>query len=122
MEDKVVTGLLKAEKLVQKIKKKVKRNDLDYTIQAVVESINIGEVKYAVRITPINESVGPMVFVADSVKELNEKLQYRLDNGLDADDIEINYHESMLKNLSNTFDFHKMRIEQINKLKEEEKK
>lgn len=120
MEDKVIKGLLQAEKLVQKIKKKVKRNDLDYTIQAVIDSTNPSVVKYAVRITPINEATGPLVFVADSVKELQEKLQYRLDNGLDETELQINYHESMVKNIENTLEFHRSRAEELKNKKEGE--
>lgn len=121
MEDKVVKGLLKAEKIVLKIKKKVKRNDLDYTIQAVIDSTNPGVVKYAARITPLNEATGPLVFVADSIKELQEKLQYRLENGIDEKDITLKYHEAMVKNLTNTLSYHEQMVEDILKQPDEPK-
>lgn len=113
MEDKVKKGLLEAEKLVQKIKKKVKRNDLDYTIQAVLDSTAPGVVRYAVRVTPINEAVAPMVFVGDTIQELHDKIKFRLDNGLDEKEIELNYHESMIKNIEKTIEFHKARVEEL---------
>lgn len=115
MEDKVKKSLLEAEKLVQKIKKKVKRNDLDYTIQYVMDSTNPSVLKYALRITPINEALGPITIVADTGKELLEKLQYRLDNGLEENELQIAYHESMVKNLENTIKFHKERAEALKK-------
>ncbi len=119
MADKTINGLLKAEKLVNKIKKKVRRNDLDYTIQAVIDSTAPGVVRYALRITPINEALGPMVFVANSIEELHEKLQYRLDNGLETEDIEIAYHEAMVKNLQSTIGFHETRVDELKKQKDE---
>ena len=118
MEDKITKGLLQAEKLVQKIKKKVKRNDLDYTIQAVVDSTAPSTIRYAVRITPINEAVGPMVFVANSIQELHEKLEYRLENGLDQEDLEVKYHEAMIANLTKSREFHEERVKEL-KIKEE---
>lgn len=119
-EDKTTKSLLEAEKLVQKIKNKVKRHDLDYTIQAVIDSTTPNTIRFAVRVTPLNEAVGPIIFVANSGPELLEKLQYRLDNGLDEDELMINYHESMVKNVEKTLKYHQDKIEELNNKEEEE--
>lgn len=117
MEDKTKKSLLEAEKLVMKIKKKVKRNDLDYTVQAVLDSTMPSTVRFAVRITPINEATGPMIFVANTGKELLEKIQYRLDNGLDETEIQKDFHKFTIANINKTIEYHE---EALKKLEEEE--
>jgi len=120
MEDKTKKSLLEAEKLVMKIKKKVKRNDLDYTIQAVLDSTMPGQVNFAVRITPINEASAPMIFVARTGKELVEKMNYRLENGLDEVEIQKDYHKFSIANIQKTIEYHEEQLEKLKKLQEEE--
>ena len=46
------SDLLKAEKLLIKIRKNLKRNDLDYTLQISMNATQPGKLRYAAQINP----------------------------------------------------------------------
>lgn len=118
--DEVKKSLLEAEKLVVKIKKKVRRQDLDYTIQYVMDSTNPGVLKYGLIITPINEATGPMKFVASTGKELLEKLKYRLDNGLDQVEMQKDFHKFTIANIKKTIQYHEEQLKVLEQQEQEE--
>ena len=112
--------MLEAEKLAIRIKKKLKRNDLDFTVQVSLSSNDPGKIYYATQITPVAEGIAPMTFIAPNGDELIAKLKDALDNKLDPEQVEKAYHESQIHHANRTIKFHEERIKEIEEPEEEE--
>lgn len=68
--------LLKAEKTIKKIIRKVFKNSLiDYSVQVTVSSLDPGKVKYGVFISSPSRHVQDVTFMFDSFEELDKTLQ-----------------------------------------------
>ena len=112
--------MLKAEKLAVKIKKKVKRNDLDFSVQVSVSSQDPKKIYYALQITPIAEGIAPMTFIDSDADEFIAKIERQLEN-LDPNLIEKEYHKAQITHAKRTITFHEERITEIDKENEEPK-
>lgn len=88
--------LLKARNLVNKIIKKFKRNDLDYTVQLSVSSIHPDSVKYCAQIEAPANGLQPITFVKDSYKELINALELA-EKGLNQDEVDRAYYNSQIE-------------------------
>lgn len=114
--DNIKTTMLKAEKLAIKIKKQLKRYDLDYTIQVSVNSTRPNKISYALQITPPAEGLGPVTFVThDDAKEFLEKIEAQT-RKIDIEFVEIAYHEAQIKSSEHNIELHKNRIEELKKV------
>lgn len=120
MVDTIKNTLLEAEKLAVKIKKKAKRNDLDYSIQISVSAADPKTIYYAAQITPMAEGIAPQTFIAKDGDQLLKKMQDALDLKMSASQIEKAYHEAQMKHAERTVAYHKESIEKLDKEENEE--
>lgn len=113
MTDTIKTTLLEAEKLAIKIKKKAKRNDLDFTVQVSISSNDPKQTYFAAQITPFAEGIAPQTFIAKTGEELINKMQAALDGKVSPSQIERAYHESQIAHAKRTIEFHESNIKTI---------
>jgi hypothetical protein len=102
--------LLKLEKLAKKIiRKSLKNNTLDYTVQISVSSLEPNKVKYSTMISSPASGVQPILFTYDSFALLEAALETAV-KSYNPRAIEIAYHE-------NRINTHKAKAEQHEKRK-----
>lgn len=104
--------LQKLEKLAIKLVNKLKRRDLDYTIQASINSTDRTVVRYAVQITSPANGLMPITFIGLTPEELFDKIKVATKN-IDYDKVEEAYHEAQILACERTIQGHKERIEEI---------
>ena len=107
--------LKKARTLVNKIVKNLKRNDLDYTIQASISSIHPDRVVYCAQIESPANGLAPLTWICNSKEELIEKLTLS-EKGLDQKAVEKAYIEAEIKRAKEKQEFFE---EKLVELKEE---
>lgn len=117
MNDSIKQTMAKAEKLAIKIKKKIKRNDLDYSVQVSMSTSDPGQLYYALQITPVAEGIKPMTFIDKSPTAFIEKIEARLED-IDAEKIEIAYHESQIAHAKRTIEYHEESIKELTEISE----
>lgn len=106
-------SLLELEKLVKKIiRKSLKDNTLDYTVQFSISKLEPGVVKYAAMITSPAQGVQPITFVFDRLTDLESAL-IEAEKELNRDAIEIVFHQSRINSYKNKILAHEERIVQI---------
>lgn len=118
MADTIKKTIYDAEKLANKFRKKLKRNDVEFNIQISLSSADPGQIYYALQFTSVADGVAPITFIKRSPEELISSLETQLEK-IDTDEIEKTYHESQINHAERTITFHKERIEEINKAKNE---
>lgn len=104
--------LKKIEKVVLKLRNKMKRADIDYTVQLSRNSADPGKIRYAVSMTAPANGLAPVVFIADTSEELIKQVKESAKN-IDYAAIEIAYHEAQIKSCERTIIGHQERIEAI---------
>ena len=104
--------LKKIEKVVLKLRNKMKRADIDYTVQLSRNSADPGKIRYAVSMTAPANGLAPVVFIADTSEELIRQVKESAKN-IDYAAIEIAYHEAQIKSCERTIIGHQERIEAI---------
>ncbi len=115
-QDKSVSGqLLTLEKLVKRIiRKSLKNNTLDYTVQFSVSNVDTpGKVKYAAMISSPATGVQPITFMADSYQELEETLKGAVD-GINKKDVELTFHQSRINAYNARIKQHEERMAKLN--------
>lgn len=112
MADNIKQTILKAEKLAIKLKKKLKRNDLDFSIQVSLSSADPGKIYYALQLTPVADGVAPMTFIKSDPDKLIEAIEAQLEK-VDTAAVEIAYHEGQINHAKRTITFHQERIDEI---------
>lgn len=106
------TELKKIEKFVLKLRNKMKRADIDYTVQLSRNSADPGKIRYAISMTAPANGLAPVVFIADSSDEIIEQLKASAKK-IDYAAIEIAYHEAQIEACKRTILGHEERIEAI---------
>lgn len=105
--------LLSLEKLANKvIRKSLKNNTLDYTIQFTMSSLEPGKVKYACQITSPAQGVQPITFIFDDYKTLESALK-KAAKDLNPREVEIAFHDNRINTLRNKADQHQARKDQL---------
>lgn len=105
--------LLKLEKLAKKIiRKSLKNNTLDYTVQFSVSSLEPNKVKYSAMISSPNKEVQPILFSFDSLALLEGALETAAKN-YNQRAIEIAWNESRMNTHAAKAEAHKKRKEQL---------
>lgn len=105
--------LLELEKLAKKIiRKSLKDNTLDYTVQFTISSLEPGLVKYAAQISSPATGVEPITYVFDSFADLKNSL-VESEKKLNRKLVEIAFHQSRVNTFERKVQAHKQRIAQL---------
>lgn len=107
--------LLTLEKHVKKIlRKSLKDNTLDYTIQFSVSNVDApGKVKYAAMISSPARGVQPITFMAESYEELEAVLKAG-EKGINRKEVELTFHQSRINSYESRIAQHKDRMAKLN--------
>lgn len=106
--------LRKLERLVGRvIRKSLKDNTLDYTVQMTVSSLEPGKVQYAALISSPAKGVQPITFVYDTYELLEAALKESVE-GLDPRKVEVAFHENRINSYKNKIDQHQERVDKLN--------
>lgn len=107
--------MLTLEKHVKKIlRKSLKDNTLDYTIQFSVSNVDApGKVKYAAMISSPAKGVQPITFMADSYEELEAVLKAG-EKGINRKEVELTFHQSRINSYESRIAQHKDRMAKLN--------
>lgn len=102
--------LVELEKQVKKvIRKSLKDNTLDYTVQMSISSLEPNKVKYAALISSPAKGVQPITFVFDTFENLKSAL-ILAETEIDRDKVEIAFHQDRITSYENKIQQHKERI------------
>ena len=111
--------LQKAEKAIVKLRNKIKRADLDYTVQISISSVDPTKIRYAAQMTPPAQGLAPVTFIKDTADELVEAIKSAAKH-IDYEQVEIAYHKAQMEACDRTKQGHQDRIDEILKPKDEE--
>lgn len=102
--------LLKLEKLVKKIiRKSLKNNTLDYTVQIATSSLEPGKLMYAAHISSPSREVKDITFVFDNYKILEDALTEAAKE-YNPTKVELAFHESRMNSYKNKIAQHEQRV------------
>lgn len=102
--------LLTLEKLAKKlIRKSLKNNTLDYTLQITVSSLEPGKLKYAAQISSPEKGVQPITFIYDNYKLLEGSLEEAIKE-LNPYKVEESFHENRINTYKNKIQQHEARL------------
>lgn len=105
--------LQELEKLAKKvIRKSLKDNTLDYTVQFTISSMHPGEVKYAAQISSPAKGVQPITFIFDTFADLKNSLK-EAEEAINEKQVELTFHKSRIQTYESKIDQHKARIVQL---------
>lgn len=105
--------LLKLEKLTKKvIRKSLKNNTLDYTVQITTSSLEPGKLKYACHISSPASGVQPITFVYDSFDLLVAALE-ESEKEFNPQKVEVAFHESRINSYKGKIAMHEKRVETL---------
>ncbi len=107
------------EKYVVKLKKKLNRTDLDYTVQTSINSTDPKQTNWAVQITPPAIGLAPITYIAKSPDELVAQLKVSIEN-IDYTAVEIAWHNAQIEACNRTIEFHTERIQRLESGEEDE--
>lgn len=107
-----VDELQKVEAALVKLRRKMGRADINYTVQVSIASTDPRVVRYAAQMTAPADGLAPVTFIGDSADELVAKIKIAAKN-IDYDAIEVAYHEAQIQSCERTIVGHKERIETI---------
>lgn len=105
--------LLRARNLVNKIIKKFKRSDLEYTIQASISSVHPDKVVYCAQIEAPANGLAPLTWICNSKEELIEKLTLS-EKGLNQKAVEKAYIEAEIKRAKEKQGFFEEKLMKLN--------
>lgn len=105
------------EKEILKIKKNLKNNQVDWTVQVSKSSLRPESVAYSAQIEAPANGLQPLTWVKDSAEELYNALKETADKGVKAIDVELAWHEAEIKRAEQLIKAHKMKIEEIHEEK-----
>lgn len=105
--------LLKLEKLVKRIiRKSLKNNTLDYTVQYSVSSLEPEKVKYSAMISSPNKEVQPILFSFDQYSILEAALK-EAEKSYNPTSVEIAFHDSRINSYKAKIEQHETRKQQL---------
>lgn len=106
--------LLKLEKLARRvIRKSLKDNTLDYTVQITMSSLDPGKLQYACQITSPANGVQPITFIFDTYKDIEAAL-VEAEKELNPVKVEVAFHENRIISYKNKIQQHEERVTQLN--------
>lgn len=101
------------EKEILKIRKNLKNNQIDWTIQVSKSSLRPESVAYSAQIEAPANGLQPLTWVKDSADELYNALKETAEKGVNAIDVERAWHETEIKRAEQLIKAHKMKIAEI---------
>lgn len=105
--------LLTLEKLVKRIiRKSLKNNTLDYTVQISVSTLEPGKVKYSAMISSPNKDVQPILLSYDNYATLEAALK-EAEKEYNPRTVEIAFHESRINTFKSKIEQHEARKKQL---------
>lgn len=105
--------LQKLEKQIKRvIRKSLKDNTLDYTVQFTISSLEPGAVKYAAQISSPANGIQPITFVFDTFKDIEASLA-EAEKNLSKEQVELVFHQSRINTYEQKIQAHKERIVQL---------
>lgn len=104
--------LKKIEKQLVKLRNKVRRADLEYTVQISVSSADPTVIIYAAQMTAPAKGLAPVTFIAKSADELIAQIKVST-KYMDYDKVEIAYHKAQVDACYRTIQGHEDRIKEI---------
>lgn len=118
MADRITNDLQKIERAMNKLRNKLKRADLDYTVQFSIDSTNPTKVVYAAQMTALAQGLRPATFISHvGVDNLIEQIK-GFTKELNWEKLEIAYHQGQIHAATNTIKSHEEAIEEIKNPKE----
>lgn len=111
--------LKEIEKLIVKIKNKMKRSDLDYTVQFSMSSIEPGKAKYSLQISPPEDNLEPVTFIKNSYEDLRTAASIG-SQALDADKVKKSYHLAKAADFRKAAKYHEDKAENYDKKEDSE--
>ena len=105
-------SLRNIERAMVRLRNKVGRSDLDYTIQASISSTDETTVTYAAQLTAPANGLAPVTFIEKSPEELVKKIREATKH-IDYDKIEVAYHRSQIEACFRTIRGHEERISEL---------
>lgn len=90
------------------MRKSLKDNTLDYTVQYSVSSLDPGKIKYAAMISSPNKEVQPILFSFDS-NEMLEQALLEAEKEYSPQKVEIAFHESRINTYKSKIEQHEAR-------------
>lgn len=102
--------LLTLEKLAKKvIRKSLKDNTLDYTVQITVSSLEPGKLKYAAQISSPAKGVEPITYIFDNYDALEASL-IKSATAINRTEVEKTFHQSRINTYKNKIQQHEARL------------
>lgn len=98
-------------KIVNKILKNLKRNDLDWTVQFSINSVDNG-IRYCAQISSPANGLQPITWVCNSYEELKEQLELSA-KGLDQEAIDKAYYEAEIIKAETRIEFYRERLTEL---------
>lgn len=99
-----------AKNILNKIKKNIKRADLDWTVQISVNSIDSSQVYYSAQLDAPANGLQPMTWVCKSPEELIEKLKISEKN-VDAKEVQKAWHKAEIQRAEALKRYHEESLE-----------
>lgn len=113
MAKQTLTELQKVEKAMNKLRNKLKRADLDYTVQVSITSIAPTEIVYAAQMTALANGLRPATFIShESIDDLVSQIKGFTET-LDQVVLEKAYHEGQIIAARNTILGHEDAIKEL---------
>lgn len=112
-KDKTTNDLRRVERAMNKLKRKIKRADLDYNVQFSVNAMKPSAIIYSAQMTPLAVNLRPATFISHvSVDDLVAQIEGFTEN-LDWDKMEIAYHTGQINSAEHTIEGHKEAIAEL---------
>lgn len=106
--------LEKVEKVAHKLRNKMKRADIDFTVQVSRNTADPGTTRWALSMTAPANGLSPIVFIAYTAEDLIKQIKASTKT-IDYKAVEIAYHNAQIEACNRTIQGHKERIELIEK-------
>ena len=111
--DKTTNDLRRVERAMNKLKRKVKRADLDYNVQFSVNSTKPTVTAYSAQMTPLAVNLRPATFISyKSVDDLVAQIE-GFTKDLNWDKMEEAYHIGQINAAEHTIEGHKEALEEL---------
>lgn len=121
LDNEIRGSLRELEKLVKKIlRKSLKDNTLDWSVQCTISSLEPGKVKYAAQISSPAKGVQPITFIFDKFEDLKNALA-EAETEIDKTKVELIFHKSRINTYKSKIESHEARVKEIESGEEPDK-